>query len=99
MFLNSNAFNTTFIFYNSHTVNINRELHYQRMLFFIFMFHSYLFICYNFIFGQILFVFYAEENLVTALVPSLTACLASSPGNINRTAVCISRLLNVAFLL
>jgi hypothetical protein len=30
---------------------------------------------------------YAEENLVTALVPSETACLASSPGNMRRTAV------------
>ena len=30
--------------------------------------------------------------LVTALVPSLTACLANSPGNMRRTAVCISRL-------
>jgi len=28
---------------------------------------------------------------VTALVPSLTACLASSPGKISRTAVCTSR--------
>jgi hypothetical protein len=42
---------------------------------------------------------YDDENLVTALVPSLTACLASSPGKIRRTAVWISRLLNVAFLL
>jgi hypothetical protein len=44
-------------------------------------------------------VFYEEENLVTALVPSLTACLASSPGSIKRTAVWISRLDRVAFLL
>ena len=29
--------------------------------------------------------------LVTALVPSDTACLANSPGKINLTAVCISR--------
>jgi hypothetical protein len=28
-----------------------------------------------------------EEYLVTALVPSETACLASSPGKINLTAV------------
>eukprot|EP00887_Chlorella_sp_A99_P003628 scaffold7.g3628.t1 len=34
----------------------------------------------------------AEVNLVTALVPSLTACLASSPGSTRRTAVWISRL-------
>ena len=37
--------------------------------------------------------------LVTALVPSLTACLANSPGNSNRTAVWISRLEMVARLL
>ena len=30
--------------------------------------------------------------LVTALVPSLTACLANSPGNKSLTEVCISRL-------
>mmetsp|Transcript_16784 Transcript_16784/g.18791 ORF Transcript_16784/g.18791 Transcript_16784/m.18791 type:complete len:130 (-) Transcript_16784:267-656(-) len=42
---------------------------------------------------------YAELNLVTALVPSETACLASSPGSIKRTAVWISRLDRVAFLL
>ena len=29
--------------------------------------------------------------MVTALVPSETACLASSPGRISRTAVCTSR--------
>lgn len=29
--------------------------------------------------------------LVTAFVPSLTACLANSPGNRSLTAVCISR--------
>ncbi|PNH00080.1 hypothetical protein TSOC_014111 [Tetrabaena socialis] len=34
---------------------------------------------------------YAEVNLVTALVPSDTACLASSPGSTRRTAVWISR--------
>ena len=37
--------------------------------------------------------------LVTAFVPSLTACLASSPGNNSRTAVCISRLVIVDRLL
>lgn len=37
--------------------------------------------------------------LVTALVPSLTACLASSPGNRRRTAVCISLLVMVERLL
>ncbi len=31
--------------------------------------------------------FQAEVNLVTALVPSDTACLASSPGRMRRTAV------------
>ena len=40
----------------------------------------------------------AEVNLVTALVPSDTACLASSPGRIRRTAVWISRLVTVGFL-
>jgi hypothetical protein len=39
-----------------------------------------------------------EEYLVTALVPSDTACLASSPGSSRRTAVCTSRLVSVAFL-
>ncbi len=38
-------------------------------------------------------------NLVTALVPSETACLASSPGKISRTAVWISREVMVGFLL
>ena len=37
--------------------------------------------------------------LVTALVPSLTACLASSPGRRRRTAVWTSRLEMVDFLL
>ncbi len=32
-----------------------------------------------------------ESTYVTALVPSETACLASSPGNKSRTAVWISR--------
>ena len=31
------------------------------------------------------------RTLVTDLVPSEIACLASSPGRISRTAVCISR--------
>jgi hypothetical protein len=34
-----------------------------------------------------LYQIYAEVNLVTALVPSETACLASSPGRTKRTAV------------
>ena len=38
-------------------------------------------------------------NLVTALVPSETACLANSPGRTRRTAVWTSRLERVAFLL
>ena len=44
---------------------------------------------------------YADEevNLVTALVPSETACLASSPGRRRRTAVWISREERVLFLL
>ena len=37
--------------------------------------------------------------LVTALVPSDTACLASSPGSTSRMAVWISRLDRVSFLL
>ncbi|OUS46944.1 histone-fold-containing protein, partial [Ostreococcus tauri] len=37
--------------------------------------------------------------LVTALVPSETACLASSPGRMSRTAVWISREVTVGFLL
>ena len=37
--------------------------------------------------------------LVTALVPSLTACLANSPGNKRRTAVWISRDVMVDLLL
>ena len=40
-----------------------------------------------------------EEYLVTALVPSDTACLASSPGRMSRTEVWISRELMVDFLL
>ena len=42
---------------------------------------------------------HALVNLVTALVPSDTACLASSPGRIRRTEVWISRLVTVGFLL
>ena len=42
---------------------------------------------------------YEELNLVTALVPSETACFASSPGRIRRTAVWISREVMVGFLL
>ncbi len=38
-------------------------------------------------------------NLVTALVPSLTACLDSSPGRMRRIAVWISRDVTVGFLL
>ena len=34
---------------------------------------------------------HVEVNLVTALVPSDTACLASSPGRMSRTAVCSHR--------
>ena len=37
--------------------------------------------------------------LVTALVPSETACLANSPGSRSRTAVWISRLVMVLLLL
>lgn len=40
-----------------------------------------------------------EEYLVTALVPSETACLASSPGRMRRTDVWISRDEMVDFLL
>jgi len=39
------------------------------------------------------------EYLVTALVPSETACLASSPGRMSRTDVWISRDEMVDFLL
>ena len=38
---------------------------------------------------------HVDVNLVTALVPSDTACLASSPGKMSRTAVWISRLVTV----
>ena len=43
--------------------------------------------------------YWEEVNLVTALVPSDTACLASSPGRSRRTAVWISREESVDFLL
>ena len=43
--------------------------------------------------------FVLEEYLVTALVPSETACLASSPGRMRRTDVWISREEMVDFLL
>lgn len=46
------------------------------------------------VFSHLLLVY-----LVTALVPSDTACLANSPGNKRRTAVCTSRLLMVDRLL
>ena len=42
---------------------------------------------------------HAEEYLVTALVPSETACLASSPGRRSLTAVWTSRDERVCFLL
>uniref|UniRef100_A0A2K1YYY7 Uncharacterized protein n=1 Tax=Populus trichocarpa TaxID=3694 RepID=A0A2K1YYY7_POPTR len=42
---------------------------------------------------------YELVNLVTALVPSETACFASSPGKTNLTAVWISREVMVGFLL
>lgn len=45
-------------------------------------------------------LFYLElVYLVTALVPSLTACLANSPGKRSLTAVCISREVIVDLLL
>ena len=44
-------------------------------------------------------VYEDEVYLVTALVPSDTACLASSPGRARRTAVWISRDVRVPFLL
>ena len=44
-------------------------------------------------------VYEDEVYLVTALVPSDTACLASSPGRARRTAVWISREVRVPFLL
>lgn len=43
--------------------------------------------------------FVLDEYLVTALVPSETACLASSPGRMRRTEVWISREEIVDFLL
>ena len=41
--------------------------------------------------ADVYFLFVAASNLVTALVPSETACLASSPGRMRRTAVWTSR--------
>ena len=48
--------------------------------------------------ADVYFLFVAASNLVTALVPSETACLASSPGRMRRTAVWTSRELSVCFL-
>ena len=49
---------------------------------------------------ELLFTLYLEEvYLVTAFVPSDTACFASSPGSRRRTAVWISRLVMVERLL
>ena len=45
--------------------------------------------------ADVYFLFVAASNLVTALVPSETACLASSPGRMRRTAVWTSRLPSV----
>lgn len=62
------------------------------------------FFCYNFferrdfIKTKLLFYFWVMY-LPTALVPSEMACFASSPGNVKRAAVWISRALNVDFLL
>ena len=44
-----------------------------------------------------LIINHAVVNLVTALVPSETACFANSPGSMSRTDVWISRLERVAF--
>ena len=41
--------------------------------------------------ADVYFLLVAASNLVTALVPSETACLASSPGRMRRTAVWTSR--------
>ena len=48
--------------------------------------------------ADVYFLLVAASNLVTALVPSETACLASSPGRMRRTAVWTSRELSVCFL-
>ena len=42
-------------------------------------------------------LYWVEVYFVTALVPSDTACLASSPGSTSRTLVCTSREDRVAF--
>ena len=47
--------------------------------------------------GAVLYLL--EVYLVTALVPSETACLANSPGSRSRTAVCTSREVMVVRLL
>ena len=44
-------------------------------------------------------IYLLEVYLVTALVPSETACLANSPGKRSRTAVWISREVMVVLLL
>ena len=49
--------------------------------------------------GMTLVVYLVLVYLVTALVPSDTACLANSPGRSRRTAVWISRLVIVDRLL
>ena len=49
--------------------------------------------------SQMSIIYFDEVYLVTAFVPSLTACLANSPGNKRRTAVWISRLVMVERLL
>jgi hypothetical protein len=51
------------------------------------------------ILSQSSMIYFDEVYLVTAFVPSLTACLANSPGNKRRTAVWISRLVMVERLL
>lgn len=43
----------------------------------------------------VLLLYFDEVYFVTAFVPSLTACFASSPGRSRRTAVWISRLVIV----
>jgi len=48
---------------------------------------------------KLLVVYLLLVYLVTALVPSLTACLANSPGKSRRTAVWISRDVMVDLLL
>lgn len=82
-----------------------RFVYIRSLLLYIYTFNILLFLSSNylicgpekdrFVFG----VYYLETDkiyfelvyLVTAFVPSETACLANSPGNKSRTAVCISR--------